>query len=215
MRGLQARRGIARLPELAGDKLEIDTRVRWFDATQVPFTASVAIPEKRRASITASNNLRRARWSRSSPCRGIGSKGIARRVVEDRSGTVPAHRLRCCRRRHRCCFRKRDTRNRRWYCHRLARVAGLHPARRAVLDHVERLQGRRRRLLVPARRRRDSASAIPLLKEHWVIAFRGLVRTTEVKDGRSFPITCCQRSVARAFIAATRTSGSRTGTSCY
>ena len=213
MRGYKLGEASLRLPELAGDKLEIDTRVRWFDATQVPF---YGVGGNSRKEARVNYGLEQFEAGRD-------GRAQARAVVSDRRGShgassrigrapVPAHRLRCCRRRHRCCFRKRDTCNRTWCRHRLARVAQATPARRPA-----RSPGTTSR--TPTTSSRSSASTPRFNKPHHYsktlgdrVPRSGARPRSRMADHSLLPVANARW---RAFIAATRTSGSRTGTSCY
>ena len=148
-----------RFPELAGDKLEIETRVRWTDATQVPFygvgnesskdaRVNYGLESLEAGALVA---LKPVPWYR------IGA-GIALRNIEDRAGVGSRPSIETFPSPPPLLFSETAIHaDAGIHRHRLARVLRLHPARRAVLGRVVRLQGRRRRLQLPAPRRRDSA----------------------------------------------------------
>ena len=184
-----SREASLRFPELAGDKFEIETR-RALDRRDpgAVLRRRQRVEQRTRVSITGSNHSTPARASRSSRCRWyrIGG-GIALRQHggSGRHRQPPLDRD-VRRRRRRCCFRRRDTRRPGVYGHRLARVPGY--TRRGGLyslawndfkDADDDFSFHRFDA--------EIQQSIPLLKEHWVLAFRGLLRTTEVKDEQIIP----------------------------
>jgi hypothetical protein len=188
VRGYKLGEASLRLPELAGDKLEIDTRVRWFDATQVPFYG-VGGNSRKEARVNygleqfeagAMVALKPVPWYRI-------EGGIARRVVEDRSGTGTSPSIEVLPSPPPLLFSKTrylqshvgtaiDWRESPGYTRR----GGLYSITWNDFKDADDVFSFQR---VDA----EIQQAIPLLKEHWVIAFRGLVRTTEVKDGQIIP----------------------------
>jgi hypothetical protein len=175
-------------PELAGEKLEIETRVRWTDATQVPFYG-VGNESTKDARVNyglelfdagALVTLKPVPWYR------IGG-GIALRVSEDRAGTgsrpsietlpsPPPSLFSEARYTQMQVVTAIDWRESRGYTRR----GGLYSiAWNDFKDAGDAFSFYR----IDA----EIQQTIPLLKEHWVLAFRGLLRTTEARDGQSIP----------------------------
>lgn len=176
-------------PELADNKLEIATHARWLDATQVPFygvgrdTSKDARVNYGLRALDAGGSVafKPVRWFR------IGT-GLAHRQFEDRAGagTRPSIEMHTgpaipglftdTTYRQATAFTAIDWRESSGYSRRggLYSIA-LHDFKNS--DH-------------PLSFRRVDAEAqqlVPILKEHWVLAFRGLVQTTDVDAGQEVP----------------------------
>jgi hypothetical protein len=177
-----------RFPELAGDKLEIETRVRWTDATQVPFYG-VGNDSTKDARVNyglelfeagALVTLKPVPWYR------IGG-GMALRNIQDRAGvgsrpsietlpTPPPLLFSEARYTQTQVLTAIDWRESRGYTRR----GGLYSIAWNDFKDADDVFSFYR---VDA----EIQQTIPLLKEHWVLAFRGLMRTTEAKDGQTIP----------------------------
>jgi hypothetical protein len=176
-------------PELAGDKLEIETRVRWTDATQVPFYGVGSGSRKadrvayglRSLEAGGSAALTPVPWYR------IGG-GIAVRRLEDREGTgrfpsiqsfpssPPPGLFTEARYVQATAFTGIDWRESPGYTRR----GGLYSVTfNNFKDEGDRFSFRR----IDG----EVQQFLPLLKEHWVLAFRGVVRTTDVEDVQAVP----------------------------
>ncbi len=175
-------------PELAGNKLEIETRVRWTDATQVPFygVGNDSIKDARvnyglrSLDAGASVAFKPVPWYR------IGA-GIGLRNMEDRAGvgrrpsietfpSTPPALFAEARYTQATAFTAIDWRESAGYTRR----GGLYSiAWNDFKDADDAFSFQRFDA--------EITQAIPVLKEHWVFAFRGLVRTTEVKDAQVIP----------------------------
>jgi hypothetical protein len=176
-------------PELADNRLEVETRVRWTDATQVPFYGVGSASDKddrvnyglRSVEVGGSAAFKPVRWYR------IGG-GLALRQIEDREGVgthpsietfpgPPAPGLfEEARYRQASAFTAIDWRESPGYTRR----GGLYSV--ALHDFTATDD--------PLSFRRVDAEVqqfLPLLKEHWVLAFRGLVQTTDVDDDDVVP----------------------------
>ena len=188
VRGYKLAEASVRFPELAGDKLEIETRVRWTDATQVPFYG-VGNESSKDARVNyglesfdadALVALKPVPWYR------IGA-GIALRTMQDRAGigsrasietfpSPPPLLFSEARFTQAQAFTAIDWRESPGYTRR----GGLYSiAWNDFKDADDAFNFQR----IDA----EIQQALPLLKEHWVLAFRGLLRTTEVKDGQIIP----------------------------
>jgi hypothetical protein len=177
-------------PELAGNRLEIETRVRWTDATQVPFYGVGNDSSKddrvnyglRSLEAGGSITLKPVSWYR------IGG-GYAWRRMEDRAGTgrfasietfdspaAPPALFSEARYTHATAFTAIDWRESPGYTRR----GGLY---RVALNDFQDADHRF------SFRRLDAEiqQSIPLLKEHWVIAFRALMQTTDVDGNETVP----------------------------
>ena len=177
-------------PSLASDRIDIDTRVRWADATQVPFYGIGNSTEKddrvnyglRSFDAGASIALKPVPWYR------IGGT-IALRRMEDREGagsrpsietvatpsTAPAL-FNETRYTQTIAFTSIDWRTSPGY----SRSGGFYSiALNDFRDSDDRFGFRR----VDA----EIQQLVPVLKEHWVLAFRGVVRTTDVDDQQVVP----------------------------
>lgn len=177
-------------PHLAGEKIEIETEGRWTDATQVPFYGVGNDTDKddrvnyglRMLEANGSVAFRPVKWYR------IGA-GIGVNRVEDREGAgsrpsiesfvgpLPAggifNEARFTRAR---VFTAIDWRESEGY----SRRGGLYSiALNDYRDADDRFGFRR----VDA----EIVQLLPILKEHWVLAFRGLVQTTDADDGQFVP----------------------------
>jgi hypothetical protein len=176
-------------PDLAGDRIEIDTHARWTDATQVPFYGVGNDSPKdgrvnyglRALEAGGSATFRPLKWFR------IGGE-LALRQLEDRAGagSRPSIETRPgpaapglfteARYRQATGFAAIDWRESSGY----SRRGGLYSL--ALHDFSDRDH--------PLSFRRVDAEVqqlLPLLKEHWVLAFRGLVQTTDVDDDEVVP----------------------------
>lgn len=176
-------------PELLNDKLDIETHVRWTDATQVPFYGLGNDTSKddrvnyglRALDAGGSVALKPLRWF------SVGG-GLAMRQIEDRGGegTRPSIETRPgpalpglfteARYRDASGFARIDWRESGGYTRR----GGLYSvALHDLKDSDNPLSFRR----VDA----EVQQFLPILKEHWVLAFRGLVQTTDVDDDEVVP----------------------------
>lgn len=176
-------------PELAGDRLEIQTHARWTDATQVPFYGVGNDSSKdgrvnyglRALEAGGTAAFTPVRWFR------IGG-GLALRQFEDRAGagSRPSIETRPglsapglfteARYLQATAFTAIDRRESSGY----SRRGGLYSL--ALHDFSDRDH--------PLSFRRLDAEVqqlLPILKEHWVLAFRGLVQTTDAKDDQLVP----------------------------
>ena len=176
-------------PELAGNRLEVDTHVRLDDATQVPFygLGNDSVKENRvnygLRSLEAGGRVafKPVRWFR------IGG-GLALRKIEDRAGVgthpsietfagSPAPGLfEEARYRQATAFTAIDWRESPGYTRR----GGLYSLALHDFNDTDNLLSFRR---VDA----EVQQFLPILKEHWVLAFRGLVQTTDVDDNQVVP----------------------------
>lgn len=190
VRGYKLAQASLDFPELAGNKLEIETGVHWTDATQVPFYGVGNDSSKddrvnyglRSLDAGASAAFKPVPWYR------IGG-GIALRRMEDRSGTGTFPSIETfgspsllpalfseARYTRSTAFTAIDWRESSGYTRRGGLYAvALNDFRDADANFSFR------RVDV------DIQQSIPLLKEHWVLAFRGLVRTTDVDDQQMVP----------------------------
>jgi Omp85 superfamily domain len=179
-----------RFPELAGNKLDIETRARWIDATQVPFygIGNDSIKDERvnyglrSLEVSAATTLTPVPWYR------IGA-GISSRQIENREGVGrhPSIESRHSpltapglfaepRYRQATVFTAIDWRESPGYTRR----GGLYAI--ALDEFRDRDDVFTFRVLEA-----DLRQYIPLLKEHWVIAVRALVQTTDVDSGQEIP----------------------------
>lgn len=174
-------------PELAGNKLEVGTRARWTDATQVPFYGlGNDAPKADRASyglrvldVGGTAAFKPVPWYK------IGA-GIGVRRIEDRAGTGTRPSIETlpaapglfdeARYTTTTAFTAIDWRGSPGY----TRHGGLYSlALNDFKDAADRYGFRR----VDA----EVQQFLPLLKEQWVLAFRGLVQTTDVDEGQVVP----------------------------
>jgi len=190
IRGYKLAHASLSFPALANDKFEVGVASRWVDATQVPFygigTGSIKDDRVnyglRALQLTGGAAVKPVSWFR------IGG-GLAWRRLEDREGVGSRPSI--------------DTR------HTPATAPGLFSEIRyteatafAAVDWREspgytRRGGLYSVALSDFRDREDQFSfrqldvdlrqSIPLLKEHWVVALRGLVQTTMADDGQVIP----------------------------
>jgi hypothetical protein len=175
-------------PELAGNKLEIETRARWTDATQVPFYGLGGESLKddrvnyglRSLDVGGSAAFKPVKWFR------MGG-GIALRRLEDRAGkgtrpsietfaAPPPGLFSEARYTQGTVFTTIDWRESSGY----TRSGGLYSVALHDFQDADDAFGFRR---VDA----EIQQFLPLLKEHWVLAFRGVVRTTEADSGQLVP----------------------------
>jgi hypothetical protein len=178
------------LPELAGNRLAVEARVRWTDATQVPFYGAGNESSKddrvsfglRSLDAGASIALKPVPWYR------IGG-GIGLRRMQDRAGTGRFPSIETfdspsmvpglfseARYTHTTVFTVLDWRQSPGYTRR----GGLYSlSLNEFTDTNDHFSFRR----VDA----EMHQSVPLLNEHWVLAFRGLVQTTSVDSGQIVP----------------------------
>lgn len=190
LRGYKLAQMSLALPELAGNRLAVETRVRWTDATQVPFYGAGNESRKddrvsfglRSLDVGASIALEPVSWYR------IGG-GIGLRRMEDRAGTGRFPSIETfgspslvpglfseARYTQTTVFTAIDWRESPGY----TRSGGLYSLRlNDFTEATDRFSFRR----VDA----EIHQSVPLLKEHWVLAFRGLVQTTSVDPGQVVP----------------------------
>ena len=177
-------------PELAGNKLEVETGVRWTDATQVPFYGLGNETSKddrvnyglRALEAGATVAFKPVPWYR------IGG-GIALRRIEDREGVGSHPSIETfptigplpglfseAKYTQATAFTGIDWRESSGYTRR----GGLYSV--ALQDFRDADDGF-------SFRRVDAEiqQFLPVLKEHWVLAFRGLVQTTDVDDSQVVP----------------------------
>jgi hypothetical protein len=177
-------------PELAGDKLEVETRARWIDATQVPFygLGNSSIKDDRVSyglrslELGGSATFKPVSWYR------IGA-GIASRRLENREGLGPRPSIET---RHSSltapglfaepryteatAFTAIDWRESSGYTRR----GGLYEvALNEFRDSEDDFSFRRFDV--------DLRQYIPLLKEQWVLVFRGLAQITSADSGQVIP----------------------------
>ena len=175
-------------PELAGDHIEIDTHVKWTDATQVPFygVGNDSLEDDRvnygLRMLDAGGGiaLKPVTWFR------IGG-ALALQQIEDRGGDVSRASIETfpgpvpglstdTSYRQTSVFTAIDWRESPGYTRR----GGLY----SIALHDFNDSGN------PLSFRRIDAEVqqmLPILKEHWVLAFRGLVQTTDADDGQVVP----------------------------
>ena len=177
-------------PELAGNKLEVETRARWMDATQVPFygLGGESIKDDRvnyglrSLDVGGSATFKPVSWYR------IGV-GAASRRLEDREGvgrrpsietlysslTAPGLFSEACYTQT-TAFTAIDWRESAGY----TRSGGLYAIDlHEFRDSDDNFSFRRYDV--------DLRQYIPLLKEHWVLAFRALAQTTDADNGQVVP----------------------------
>lgn len=190
LKGYKLAHASLRLPSLAGDTLEVETHGRWTDATQVPFYG-VGNRTNRDGRVhyglTAlefggSATFTPVRWYRIGV--GLGSERVedqegsgARPSIETihTSETAPGLRSQA-RYLHSRIFTAIDWRESAGYTRR----GGLYSVAFTDLrDRDERLGFQR----LDA----EIRQYVPLLKEHWVLAFRGLLQTTTSDEGQVVP----------------------------
>jgi hypothetical protein len=177
-------------PELAGEKLEIETEARWTDATQVPFYGVGNDTSKddrvsyglRMLEANASAAFKPVWWYHIGA--GIGAHRVedlegagTRPSIESFPGPLPAggifNETTFTRAR---AFTAIDWRESEGY----SRRGGLYSiALNDYRDADDRFGFRR----VDA----EIIQLLPILKEHWVLAFRGLVQTTDADNGQFVP----------------------------
>ena len=189
-RAYKAAHASLNFPDLAGNKLEIETEARWTDATQVPFYGIGNDTLKddrvnyglRKLDAGALAAFKPVWWYRIG-----GGIGISR--IEDREGagsrpsielfpgpTPPGGIFNEATYTRATAFTAIDWRESSGY----SRRGGLYSiALHDYKDSDDRFGFRR----VDA----EIQQLIPILKEHWVLAFRGLVQTTDADDGQTVP----------------------------
>jgi hypothetical protein len=175
-------------PELFGDKLDVNTRVRWTDATQVPFYGVGNESEKsdrvayglKALEAGGSATLKPIWWYR------LGG-GIAYRRYEDREGRGTRPSIETtntfvpglfseARYTQTSAFTAIDWRESPGY----TRSGGLYSVTFSNYKDSNDAFGFRRVDV-------DLQQFIPLLKDQWVLAFRGLVATTDADDNQTVP----------------------------
>jgi hypothetical protein len=187
-RGYKMAQTSLNFPELAGNRIEIETRVKWIDATQVPFYGVGNDSRKddrvhyglRSLEAGGSIALKPVSWYR------IGA-GYGIRNMEDREGTgrfpsietfeTPAPALFSdAKYTHATVFTAIDWRESPGYTRR----GGLYRVALNDFKDADDQFGFRR---LDA----EIQQSIPLLKEHWVIAFRAVAQTTDVDGDEMVP----------------------------
>jgi len=179
-----------RFPELAGNKLELETHARWIDATQVPFYSLGNESSKddrvnyglRSLDLGGSATFKPVRWY------SIGA-GISSRQLENREGVGrhPSIETRHSastapglfaepRYRRATAFTAIDWRESPGYTRR----GGFYAV---TLEEFRDSDDRFTFRVAEA----DLRQYIPVLKEHWVIALRALVQTTDLDNGQLIP----------------------------
>ena len=175
-------------PELAGQKIEVQTQLRWTDATQVPFYGIGSATSKDDRTHYGLRALDAGGTAAFTPTDWfkIGG-GLAFKEIEDRAGVgnrpsietgvgTPPGLFTEARYRQATAFTAIDWRESAGY----SRRGGLYSL--AFHDFTDRDN--------PLSFRRVDAEVqqlVPILKEHWVLAFRGLVQTTDVDDNEVVP----------------------------
>jgi hypothetical protein len=190
LRAYKMAQGSVNFPDLLDDRLEINTRVRWTDATQVPF---YGIGNDSREEDRVNYGLRALEAGASAaikpvPWYRIGG-GIALRRLEDREGAGSKPSIETVtfpsgtpglfsetRYTQATAFTAIDWRTSPGY----SRRGGYYAITlNNFKDSDDRFGFRRYDAEVQ--------QLLPLLKEHWVLAFRGVVRTTDVDDQQAVP----------------------------
>jgi hypothetical protein len=177
-------------PELAANKLELETRVRWMDAPQVPFygIGSETIRDTRvnynlRAlDVAAGGAFKPTRWYR------IGAEVASRRLeTREGAGTRPSIETRYSglsapglftetRYTQTTAFTAIDWRESAGY----SRTGGLYSIALNDFRHQHDAFSFRRLDI-------NLSQLIPVLKEQWVFGVRGLMQTTTAEDGQRIP----------------------------
>jgi hypothetical protein len=188
VRGYKMAQATLGFPELFGDKLEVETRIRWTDATQVPFygIGNASIKDDRVAyGLEALEGGGSATWKPISWYR-LGG-GIAYRKYEDSEGSgnrpsietigsfVPGL-FSSTRYTQSTAFTAIDWRQSPGY----TRSGGLYSITFNDFKDSKDAFGFRR---IDG----EVRQFLPLLKDQWVLAFRGLVQTTDVDDNQLVP----------------------------
>ena len=190
LRGYKLAHASLNFPELAGNKVEVETHARWLDATQVPFYGLGNESSKdarvsyglRSLGAGASAAFKPVAWYR------IGG-GIALAHLEDRQGTgrfpsietfgapsPPPGVFSQTRYTQATGFTAIDWRESPGYTRR----GGLYSMAMTDFRDADDTFSFRR---VDA----EIQQFLPVLNEHWVLAFRGLVATTDVDDQQVVP----------------------------
>lgn len=175
-------------PELLNDKLEVETEARWTDATQVPFygVGNDSIKDARVNYGLRSTEARGSIALKPVPWYYIGA-GIGTHRIEDRegAGTRPSIETFAgavpglfdeARYTQASAFTGIDWRESPGYTRR----GGLYAVTYNNYTDADDRFGFRR---VDA----EIQQYLPILKEHWVLVFRGLMTTTDVDDGQAVP----------------------------
>lgn len=175
-------------PELLNDKLEVETEARWTDATQVPFygVGNDSIKDARVNYGLRSTEARGSIALKPVPWYYIGA-GIGTHRIEDRegAGTRPSIETFAgavpglfdeARYTQASAFTGIDWRESPGYTRR----GGLYAVTYNNYTDADDRFGFRR---VDA----EIQQYLPILKEHWVLVFRGLMTTTDVDDGQTVP----------------------------
>lgn len=190
VRNYKLARVALRFPELLGNRVETDVSARWLDATQVPFYGVGAGSHKgdltryglRATEVGANATYKPVRWL------GIGA-GIAVERQTNRAGAGPTPSVETLhssltapgllgspRYTRTTASAAVDWRESAGY----TRSGGLYAV--TVDDFSDRDDAHSfRRTTV------DVRQFVPILKEQWVLAFRGLLQTTETSRGRTIP----------------------------
>ncbi len=190
LRGYKLAHAALRFPELANNKIALETRARWFDATQVPFYGLGNDSREgdrvnyglRSLEVSGTATLKPVRWYR------IGA-GIASRQLENREGVGRHPSIETLhssstapglfaepRYRHTTAFTAIDYRESPGYTRR----GGLYAVELSEYRDSDDIHTFR---VAEA----DLRQYIPVLKEQWVFAFRALVQTTDVDSGQVIP----------------------------
>lgn len=189
IRGYKLAHASLRLPSLAGNRLAVDTRARWTDATQVPF---FGVGNDTRKADRVSYGLRMldvggtATYTPSSWFR-IGA-GVALQRFEDRTGagTLPSIGTAGAPSAPGLFDEARYTRLTVVTAIDLRQSTGY--TRRGGLYSLSVNDfGDARDNFSFRRIDAEVQQFVPVLQEHWVLAFRGLVQTTDADDGQIVP----------------------------
>lgn len=175
-------------PELANDKFEVRTEARWTDATQVPFygVGNDSIKDERVSYGLRAVEARGSAAFTPVPWYYVGA-GIGTRRIEDREGAGTRPSIETfpgpvpglfneARYMQTSAFTGIDWRESSGYTRR----GGLYAVTYNNFKDADDRFGFRR---VDA----EIQQYLPILKEHWVLVFRGLVQTTDVDDGQLVP----------------------------
>jgi hypothetical protein len=188
IRGYKMAQGTLAFPELLGDKFDIETRVRWTDATQVPFygIGNASIKDDRVAyGLEALEAGGTVTW-KPIPWYRLGA-GVSYREFEDSEGSgkhpsietiasfVPGI-FTSTRYTHSTAFTAIDWRTSPGY----TRSGGLYSVTFSDYKDSKDVFGFRRL-------DGDFRQFVPFLKDQWVLAFRALVQTTDVDGNQLVP----------------------------
>jgi hypothetical protein len=190
LRGSKLAHASLSFPELAANKLELETRLRWMDAPQVPFygIGGETVRETRvnynlRAlDVAAGGAFKPARWY------SVGAEVASRRLeTRQGAGTRPSIETRYSpisapglfaetRYMQTTAFTAIDWRESSGY----SRSGGRYSiALNDFRDHDDAFSFRRLDV--------NLSQLVPVLKEQWVFGLRGLMQTTTAEDGQQIP----------------------------